>query len=650
MQEENGKTSTTSPSEPGIEAQTQAAKNGSSDNENKDLKDVPAWQSAVLANLPEQYEVLTMVGEGGMGTVWKVRDTGADKIYAIKVLRTWLIEDNNALNRFEQEAEAARDLSHDNLVTVYGFGMGSRGAPYLVMDYLTGRSLAKIIKEAGCIEAPRAINLFIQIAEAVQHAHSKGVLHRDIKPSNVIVEENQEGLEIVKLIDLGIAKVLPKQKGLLKGQARTGEVFGSPPYMSPEQCLGDTLDDRSDIYGLGCVMYEALSGKPPFSGDSPIKTMIKHVEEEAQPIRKASKEQIIPHDLEYVVMRCLEKSPQERYQSMQEVADDLRKIKENKPIARVLKLPPAPGVEARETEGAESGSHKPIAPTLSLPGDSGRHRPITADSGPYKPLAPEATSLTDSGPHKWLAQDSFLPAESGPHKRLSLDSTSPLDFDPYKPNSPDSSRAPDANSLRALDSYRSLETDESIDPDLYRLYRAQSQSLKLVCAVLVVLLAVAGSIFAVNSFHSDGNSMPSPTVSARSLPEALQIDSDLVAAAEKGARGFMTAQQYDNAAPLLEAAVRSQEHLGNKTISLARDQEGLARCYSMMGQADRSAHWYEQALKTYEEFVSKGSGFNLNRNSDWASASSCARDYADVLNKLNRSSEAQALEKKWSNR
>jgi hypothetical protein len=400
-------------------------------------------------------------------------------------------------------------------------------------------------------------------------------------------------------------------------------------------------------------MYEALSGKPPFGGESSIKTMIKHVEEEVQVIRKASKEQIIPHDLEYVIMRCLEKSPQDRYQSMQEVADDLRKIEENKPIARVLKLPPAPGTEPLAPEGAsgrESGAHKPIAPTLSLPGDSGRHRPITDNSGPYKPLAPEATSLTDSGPHKWLAQDSFLPAESGPHKRLVMDSTSPLDFDPYKPNPTDASRVAEPNSLRALDSYRSLETEEPIDPDLYRLYRAQSQSLKMVCAFLLVLLAVAGTAFTITSFHPD-NGMSSPTVSARNLPEALQVDSDLVAAVEKGARGFMTAQQYDNAAPLLEAAVRSQEHLGSKTMSLARDQEGLARCYSMLGQMDRSAHWYEQALKTYEEFLSKnGSGFNLNRNSDFASASSCARDYADVLNRLNRNSEAQALEKKWSNR
>lgn len=654
VQEDDTNASVASPGEPGREAQTLELQK-QFDTGSTALQDVPAWQTAVLANLPDQYEVLAMVGEGGMGTVWKVRDKGADKIYAIKVLRSWLIEDNNALNRFEQEAEAARDLSHANLVAVHSFGMGSRGAPYLVMDYLAGRSLAKIIKEAGCIGVPRAIDLFIQIAEAVQHAHSKGVLHRDIKPSNIIVEINQEGLEIVKLIDLGIAKVLPKQTGLLKGQARAGEVFGSPPYMSPEQCLGDTLDDRSDLYALGCVMYEALSGKPPFGADSPIKTMSQHVEEEPQAIRKASKEQIIPHDLEYVIMHCLEKSPQDRYQSMQDLADDLRKIKENKPIARVLKLPPAPGLEPNIPAGAtaaDSGAHKPSASTLPLPSDSGPYKPLTADSGPYKPLAPESTSLTDSGPHKWLAQDSFLPAESGPHKRLVMDPSQSLDFDPYKTNAPDSAPSVDPNSLRALDAYRSLETtDEAIDPDLYRLYKAQSQSLKTICGVLVVLLVAVASVYAINSFHQDGSSTQAPTVSARTLPEALQIDGDLVAAVEKGAQRFMQAQQYDNAAPLLEAAIRSQEHLGTKSVSLARDQEGLARCYAMLSQLDRSAHWYEQALRTYEEFLSKSSsGFNLNRNSDWASASSCAKDYADVLTKLNRNSEAQALEKKWSSR
>jgi serine/threonine protein kinase len=302
-------------------------------------KEIPAWQAAVLANLPEQYEVLSMIGEGGMGTVWKVRDKSLDKIFAIKVLRPWLVEDDEALRRFEQEAEAARNLTHVNLASVYGFGMGKQGAPYLVMDYLDGDNLSTVIQKEGCVDVPRAVDLFIQIAEAVGHAHLKGVIHRDIKPTNIIVERNQEGIEIAKLVDFGIAKILPGEGSATKGHTRTGDVFGSPPYMSPEQCLGDKLDAYSDVYALGCVMYETLCGKPPFSGENSIKTILQHLDSEAVPIVQASKQQAVPADLGYIVMRCLEKSPIDRYMSMQELEDDLKKLKAQKPITRARKVP-----------------------------------------------------------------------------------------------------------------------------------------------------------------------------------------------------------------------------------------------------------------------------------------------------------------------
>src|SRR5262249_40478791 len=148
----------------------------------------------------------------------------------------------------------------------YNFGVGRRGDPYIVMDCLDGDNLAKIIEKEGCIDVPRAIDFFIQIAEALAHAHAKGVIHRDIKPTNIIVERNQESIEIAKIVDFGIAKVTPVEGAQSAGLTLTGEVFGTPSYMSPEQCLGKKLDARSDIYSFGCVMYEALSGKLPFPG------------------------------------------------------------------------------------------------------------------------------------------------------------------------------------------------------------------------------------------------------------------------------------------------------------------------------------------------------------------------------------------------
>ena len=300
-------------------------------------KPQPEWQKSVLANLPEQYEVLSMIGEGGMGCVYKVLDKNLNKIFAVKVLRPWLVENDDALRRFEQEAEAAKNLTHVNLASVYNFGVGKQGAPFLVMDYLEGDNLATVIEKEGCIDVPRALDLFIQIAETVGHAHLKGVIHRDIKPTNIIIERNSEGVEMAKLVDFGIAKVLPTEPGVTRGHTRTGEVFGSPPYMSPEQCLGNKLDAGSDIYAFGCVMYETLAGKPPFSDENSIKTILKHLDSEVPPFSRSTKQQAIPADLEYIVMRCLEKSPIDRYQSMHDLLDDLQKIKEGKPLERVRK-------------------------------------------------------------------------------------------------------------------------------------------------------------------------------------------------------------------------------------------------------------------------------------------------------------------------
>jgi serine/threonine protein kinase len=646
-------------------------------------KELPSWQSAVLANLPEEYEVLSMIGEGGMGTVWKVRNKTLDQIFAIKVLRSWLIEDNNALNRFEQEAEATRFLSHLNLATVHSFGMGKKGAPYLVMDYLDGKNLAKILKEEGHLEVPRATDLFIQIAGVVGHAHSKDILHRDIKPTNIIVECNQEGLETAKLVDFGIAKVLPSQTGVAKGQTRAGEVFGSPPYMSPEQCLGGSLDGRSDIYAFGCVMYESLCGNPPFSGDSPVKTMLKHTEEEPLALRKASKDQIIPQDLEYLVMHCLEKNPDDRYQSMQDLESDLRLIKENQPITHVLKAPPLP------TVGAILPDSAPVAdPGSSIVGEPYR----TAYLDSIEPKAQgsslsqelEAIRARDSAPSPSTnlasyssdeldaigvpKSDSSKSPDRPPHRPLELDSmrapetdSSPtpdrppyrsLELDSIRPPGVDSSQTPDRSAYRSLelDSIRALEpaTYDAIDPDLYRLYREQSQSLKAVCAILAILLVCFAAAYVNTFFHTSSSGAPLSAMSDRDLPDAQLINQELVSEAEKGARSFIISQQFENAAPLLEISVKSQQHLGkSKTMGLTHDQEGLGRCYMMLGNLDRSSHWYELAMRSYEDILSKD-GAHFNRNSDWAMASACAKDYADVLTKLNRIPEAQALEKKWS--
>ncbi len=289
---------------------------------------------ATIKNLPDYFEALSRLGEGGMGTVYKVRDKRLDKTFAVKVLHPTLVEDNNSLKRFEQEAQAASNLTHVNMCAVYAYGVGQAGAPYIVMDYLDGSDLGDVIANEGSLAVPRAVDIFVQVGDAIEHAHMKGVLHRDIKPSNIILEVKDDGTELAKLVDFGIAKVLPSENKTTQGLTQTGEIFGSPLYMSPEQCMGNKLDARSDIYEFGCVMYEALSGKPPFSGGNPIKTILKHINEDAPSFKDVCQDKEIPTDLEYICMRCLERDPANRYQSMRELLNDLLAFRDQRKIKR----------------------------------------------------------------------------------------------------------------------------------------------------------------------------------------------------------------------------------------------------------------------------------------------------------------------------
>lgn len=283
-----------------------------------------------LPCLGEDYEVLGQIGRGGMGSVYKVRDRKLDRILAFKLLDRTLAEDQVALKRFEQEAAAASQLDHDNLVAVYGHGRTHDGTPYLVMDYLEGKNLSEVLKEEGTMEPGRALSIFQQIAEALRHAHEKNVIHRDIKPTNIILTRTESGVEIARIVDFGIAKVMPAANRETHDLTETGEVFGSPHYMSPEQCLGFMLDQRSDIYSLGCLMYEALTGDSPFAGANPIQVVVKHINEDPVKFPASITTGSIAKKLERAVLHCLEKDKNNRYQSASDLIKDLDLIKAGK--------------------------------------------------------------------------------------------------------------------------------------------------------------------------------------------------------------------------------------------------------------------------------------------------------------------------------
>jgi len=269
------------------------------------------------------YELLESLGQGAFGKVFKAKHKSSSATFAVKLIHSQLSSDAVAIKRFEQEALAASSLTHPNLAAVFGHGRADSGAPFLVMEYLEGQSLAELLRKGGKLPAIRALNMMLELTEAMEHAHSKGVLHRDLKPGNIIVS-TLHNLDNVKIVDFGLAKLLPTVRADANRITQTAEVLGSPAYMSPEQCLGNRIDVRSDIYSLGCVMYEVLVGSPPFSGDNPVQIVLKQIKE---PVAQfAHSRDRMMNSLELIVRKSMQKDPEQRYQSMSALRGDLKLV------------------------------------------------------------------------------------------------------------------------------------------------------------------------------------------------------------------------------------------------------------------------------------------------------------------------------------
>lgn len=272
--------------------------------------------------LADRYEILSVIGHGGMGSVYKARHVLLDKYVAVKILQPRFLTDPSNLERFKHEAKAVSSLMHSNIVSVIDYGVSDQEAPFLVMDYLEGVTLAELIRRENYIEENRAAKIFLQIARALSHIHSRGVLHRDLKPGNIMLLNNESETDLVKIMDFGISRRSEfKEEG--NEITQRGKLVGSPLYMSPEQCLGRDLDARSDLYSFGCLMYETLIGMPPLAGETPIQTVFQHVHENPLPFKKMRPAIKVSSDLESVVLRALEKEPKNRYQSAKELTNDL---------------------------------------------------------------------------------------------------------------------------------------------------------------------------------------------------------------------------------------------------------------------------------------------------------------------------------------
>lgn len=272
------------------------------------------------------YRVLDFLGEGGMGLVYKVEHTQLNKILALKILKTSQLSEA-VWQRFRNEAQAIARLDHRNIVKIYDMNQTDNGRPYYTMDFLIGESLADFLKSHKTLSLSQALHIFRQVCSGLAYAHSRGIIHRDIKPANIMllgnaaVEQPQ-----VKIVDFGIAKLVDDDGHTIQGVTRPGEVFGSPLYMSPEQCTGGKLDGRSDMYSVAVTMFKALTGITPFRGRTAIETTMMHQSDAPPLLNSVSPELQYPTKLERIIDKMLSKSPDERYQSLAEVENELQKI------------------------------------------------------------------------------------------------------------------------------------------------------------------------------------------------------------------------------------------------------------------------------------------------------------------------------------
>jgi eukaryotic-like serine/threonine-protein kinase len=297
--------------------------------QDKDTKvsDSPAIPGETV--LIDDIEILELLGQGARSAVFKARQKTIDRIVAVKVLSSEAMT-GNVLPRFQQEARLTGKLSHPNIVKTLAFGISRNNLAYIIQEYVEGRTLAEELKVCGRMRLSQFRDVFIPVLSGLAAAHESGLVHRDIKPANIMLDSTGEGSSTVKLLDFGITRELCLDEGEVEGQdvrlTRSGVLTGSPAYMSPEQCNGKEVDAKSDIYSISCVMYEALTGAPPFAAETPLEVMHKQIHEPPPTVSELTDRLEISKKLAALVLVGLAKEPSARPRSAAELADKLSRV------------------------------------------------------------------------------------------------------------------------------------------------------------------------------------------------------------------------------------------------------------------------------------------------------------------------------------
>ncbi|HTL35345.1 MAG TPA: protein kinase [Kofleriaceae bacterium] len=292
--------------------------------------------------LDQRYEIRSPLGKGGMGTVYRGWQLSVDREVAIKVIHPKLSNDRSAVKRFLREARLASRLSQPNIVNVYDFGQ-SDGVLYLVMELLRGHTLANELTKGRRLNSKRAVTIALQLCDALEAAHAQGIVHRDLKPSNIVILDDPPGRDLIKVLDFGLAKSLKQDSGSIV--TNTDALLGTPLYMAPEQIDGRESDERADLYSFGCILYEMLSGRPPFVDNAVSAVLARHMSD-----THAELPGHIPSRLRALIDKLLAKKPEERIQTAGEVRKILDDVRDSAPtIAATLASSPAVSMEIPDT-------------------------------------------------------------------------------------------------------------------------------------------------------------------------------------------------------------------------------------------------------------------------------------------------------------
>src|ERR1700755_3144890 len=275
--------------------------------------------------LGDRYELDGVVGRGGMAEVYRARDLRLDRTVAIKTLRADLARDQTFQARFRREAQSAASLNNPSIAAVYDTGEDpASGVPFIVMEFVDGRTVRDLLIEGHRLLPERTLEIVTGVLRALEYSHQAGIVHRDIKPGNVMVTRNGD----IKVMDFGIARAMSDAQATM---TQTAQVIGTAQYLSPEQARGERVDSRSDLYSTGCLLYELLTGRPPFTGDSPVAIAYQHVR--ADPIPPSRVDPDVPVWADAIVLKAMAKSPADRYQTAGDMRADLQRAASGLPLA-----------------------------------------------------------------------------------------------------------------------------------------------------------------------------------------------------------------------------------------------------------------------------------------------------------------------------